>query len=451
MENNKLEYNPKNHMELKKKILLITTIPLLILIAIEGTLIYLKCYTTLKSSLPASQLAQKTSSVGLFIFVAILITLVINILFTHFLSKGFFKKIAILENQLKKFQNGDLSITDISESTNNFGNVDESFSKTINKVGYLVKSVKSSSATVLETSSALDKLASEANKSATDLSSAIDSIAHSSEIQSKNSEECANKANCLSDKINRVLTGTEVMNSEAETFNDLIDKGLDTVNLLTKKSSDALESTEKVNTIVLKVHDNSQNIGNITKAVSQIAEQTNLLALNAAIEAARAGEAGRGFSVVADEVRKLAEQVTESIVEIESLIKEIQLHSNEAVKAMSVASEIVKSENTSSTDTKKIFTDISDVVFEMSAVVSEIKNANEEMDIEKGSLIELITQISSQSQETSASIQEVAANAEEQIKSMNNVSNYSNTLKQLSEKLENEILAFKPNNFKNNL
>lgn len=443
--------NKKNRISLKKAILLITTVPLLILTVIEGILIYLKCYSTLKSSLSASQFTQKASSVGLFIFVVILLALLINIILTQLLLKNFSKKITTLEKQLEKFENGDLSIDDISTSTENHGTMPENFSKTINKVAYLVKSVKSSSATVLETSSALDNLASQTNKSANDLASAIDSIANSSEIQSKSSEECANRANALSDKINRVLTGTEVMNSEAETFNGLIDKGLDTVNLLTKKSSEALDSTAKVNEIVLKVHDNSQNIGNITKAVSQIAEQTNLLALNAAIEAARAGEAGKGFSVVADEVRKLAEQVTESIVEIESLIKEVQLHSSEAVSAMSVASEIVKSENTSSNDTKKIFTDISDVVFEMSAVVSEIKNANEEMDIEKGNLIELITQISSQSQETSASIQEVAANAEEQIKSMDNVSTYSKTLKELSEKLENEILAFKPKNLKDNL
>ncbi|MFL0251985.1 methyl-accepting chemotaxis protein [Clostridium neuense] len=441
-----------DNSSLKKRILLITTLPLLVLVSIEGTLIYLKCYSVLKSSLSSSELAQKSSSIGVFIFVAILLTLLLNVILTQLFFKGLSNKIATLREQLKKVGDGDLSISDISTSSSDeLGVIHQNFSKIINKVGYLVNNVKSSSTTVLETSSALEKLALEADTSANDIASAIDSISNSSEIQSKNSEECANRANSLSDKINRVLTGTEVMNSEAETFNVLIDKGLQTVNLLTKKSSDALESTAKVNEIVLKVHDNSQNIGNITKTVSQIAEQTNLLALNAAIEAARAGEAGRGFSVVADEVRKLAEQVTESIVEIETLINEIQLHSNEAVEAMSDASEIVKSENAASTDTKKIFSDISDVVFEMSAVVDEIKNANQEMDIEKNNLVDLITQISSQSQETSASVQEVAANADEQIKSMGNVANYSKTLKELSEKLENEILAFKPQNLKNEL
>lgn len=444
--------NKKSYVSLKETILLITTLPLLVLTTIEGTLIYLKCYGTLKSSLPASQFAQKASSIGLFIFVVILSTLFLNIILTQFLLKNFSKKFLALKDEFKKVADGDLSINDISlKSNDELGVISQNFNNIIGKVSSLVKNVKSSSTTVLQTSSALENLACETDKSANDLASTIESIAKTSEIQSKNSEECANRANSLSDKINRVLTGTEVMNSEAETFNILIDKGLETVTLLTKKSSDALNSTAKVNEIVLKVHENSQNIGNITKTVSQIAEQTNLLALNAAIEAARAGEAGKGFSVVADEVKKLAEQVTESIVEIETLIKEIQLHSSEAVNAMSDASEIVKSENTSSNATKKIFSDISDVVFEMSAVVSEIKNANEEMDVEKNSLVDLITEISSQSQETSASIVEVAATAEKQTTSMNNVSNYSKTLKELSEKLENEILAFKPKNLKDKL
>lgn len=444
--------NKKGYVSLKATILLITTLPLLILTTIEGTLIYLKCYGTLKASIPEAQFTQKASSIGLFIFLVILSTLILNIILTQFLFKNLSKKFLAIKDQLKKVADGDLAIDDISLNSNDeLGAIRQNFNNVIGKVSSLVKNVKSSSETVLQTASSLEDLASEADKSANELASAIDSIAKTSEIQSKNSEQCAKKANSLSDKINRVLTGTEVMNSEAETFNVLIDKGLETVNLLTKQSSDALNSTAKVNEIVLKVNENSQSIGNITKTVSQIAEQTNLLALNAAIEAARAGEAGKGFSVVADEVKKLAEQVTESIVEIESLIKEIQLHSNEAVGAMSDASEIVKSENTSSNDTKKIFSDISDVVFEMSAVVTEIKNANEEMDIEKNSLVDLITEISSQSQETSASIGEVAANAEKQTTSMNNVSNYSKTLKELSEKLENEILAFKPKNLKNKL
>lgn len=430
---------------LKNKLIVITALPLSILIMLEGFLIYFRFYTLMKNSLNASKFSQIMSSMGIFIVVLIIATLVLTVIVEMILLRKISTKFAQLKDNFIKVSKGDLSIDSINlDSKDEFGIIGENFLKITNKLDSLVKQVKHSSSTVLETSSALENLTLRTDDTATKLALAIDEISKASDVQAKNCEQSTVKVDSLSDKIGKVLTGTEVMNAEAETFNSLIDLGIGTVNDLTDKSEKALQATSKVSEIVSKVHENSQSIGNITKTVSQIAEQTNLLALNAAIEAARAGEAGKGFSVVADEVRKLAEQVTDSIVEIETIIKEIQLHSGEAVDAISEASGIVQAENVSSNDTKKVFNDISDVVFEMTSVVEEIKNVNEQMGTEKNSLVDLITEISSGAQETSASLQEVSSSADNQLTSIKEVSNYSKELKSLSEELEKEISMFKP-------
>ncbi len=80
---------------------------------------------------------------------------------------------------------------------------------------------------------------------------------------------------------------------------------------------ESLETVEALNQSMMEVN-------NFLSAINQIAAQTNLLALNASIEASRAGEAGAGFSVVASEIKKLAEQSTNTVKHIDSIINDIQ-------------------------------------------------------------------------------------------------------------------------------
>lgn len=67
-----------------------------------------------------------------------------------------------------------------------------------------------------------------------------------------------------------------------------------------------------------------KNTDEILRFVSDVASNSNLLGLNAAIEAARAGEAGRGFSVVAEEIRKMADNSTQAVKKIETILQKIQ-------------------------------------------------------------------------------------------------------------------------------
>ncbi|MBP2656712.1 MAG: yfmS 9 [Firmicutes bacterium] len=67
----------------------------------------------------------------------------------------------------------------------------------------------------------------------------------------------------------------------------------------------------------------------VLELIKNISTQTNLLGLNAAIEAARLGEQGRTFAVVASEIRNLATSCGESVKKVDTVVKMIQVGSEE--------------------------------------------------------------------------------------------------------------------------
>ncbi|MBF0399146.1 MAG: hypothetical protein HQL90_00085 [Magnetococcales bacterium] len=93
------------------------------------------------------------------------------------------------------------------------------------------------------------------------------------------------------------------------------------------------EEMEYIADSIMKLSEQTQNIGEIVGSVNDITDQSNLLSVNAAIEAAKAGEAGRGFAVVAQEVKSLAEQAREATGQIKVILNDIQKATGTAVMA----------------------------------------------------------------------------------------------------------------------
>lgn len=81
---------------------------------------------------------------------------------------------------------------------------------------------------------------------------------------------------------------------------------------ISEKTEQAIEDSKAVN-----------KINELTNAIMEISSQTGLLALNASIEAARAGEAGKGFAVVATEIGSLANQTSETVGDINTIVADI--------------------------------------------------------------------------------------------------------------------------------
>lgn len=107
---------------------------------------------------------------------------------------------------------------------------------------------------------------------------------------------------------------------------------------------------EKLN----QLSESAVQVNQVLTTVSEVAKQTNLLALNAAIEAARAGEQGRGFAVVADEVRKLAERTQLSVAEIGNTLAGINQSVAETTQEMERQAEVYRGLSTASHNVENV-------------------------------------------------------------------------------------------------
>jgi methyl-accepting chemotaxis protein len=184
------------------------------------------------------------------------------------------------------------------------------------------------------------------------------------------------------------------------------------------------------------------NINEHVEGISEIAEQTNLLSLNASIEAARAGDAGRGFAVVAEEIRTLADESENMAQKIHEVMAVLLEQSSEAVEA---AKEIIETNQKQQVALEETLASVQGMISDIDQTAVSVATISEETTncVKSNRVVsDAMTSLSAISEENAASTETTGASVEELSATVTTLAESANNLKDIAEKLDEEISFF---------
>lgn len=180
----------------------------------------------------------------------------------------------------------------------------------------------------------VSRIASQVGASCATVNKKAEIVNATANAQKAEVERTANELAGASNTLINIAKVARACNESAQLTTETTQTAMATVTGTLESMNEIREAIQETGKRIKRLGERSQEITAIVDIINTIAERTHVLALNAGMQAAAAGEAGRGFAVVADEVQRLAESSREATAQIASLVKNIQVDTNDTIVTM---------------------------------------------------------------------------------------------------------------------
>lgn len=389
------------------------------------------------------EIISNGNQVQLWTMILTIIVIGISVLVAFVLMKSIHDPIRRLSERIQLVAEGDFSQTDMKVTSNDeIGELTITFNRMVKELRALISQAYETTTQVSASAEDLTASSEETAQGAESITYSIQEVAASSHKQLESVNETIHTMNTLATIQETLTLSSEELEASANMVDGVSKNGNQVVQHAIKQMTHIHDSVLEVSGVIDNLGSQSKEISQITKVITSIADQTNLLALNAAIEAARAGEHGKGFAVVADEVRKLAVQSKSSSNEIIDLILKIQSGTNQAVKAMEKSTLEVENGSIAVNEAGRSFTQITHSITDIRKTIQSIHQYVQKMTESSKYVtanIEVLTEIAKVNSNSSHA---VAASAEEQLATMEEIASSVQAVNEMAINLKDLLRKF---------
>jgi methyl-accepting chemotaxis protein len=391
----------------------------------------------------ADQVDKAAGQLTLWLALALAAGLGFVILLVRFIT-GITAPVRVLERAAADIAQGDLSrpLPQVA-SADELGRLTRSFDKMVSYITGLVREVIRAADELQVNSAALASASTESGEAASNVALRIGDVARGAARQVDDVSVSAERVTEISQAARSLANNVQLAADNAALLADATLEAQEALDQARQKMEQAERTVIGTTSVVRRLADMGNKIGQISELIASFAKKTNFLALNAGVEAARAGEEGRGFAVLASEIRKLAMESGQAARRIADMVEHIQSETGDAIRAMDAGYEEVTVGVTALEDANFAIERIAQVIRESDKELREIADATRKVAQSSSSMANSMDSVAAICQETAAGAEEVSATAEQQNATAEEIAVSAQVLAQLAMDLKSLVRQFK--------